>query len=210
MIEFTWTATLVESRLWAEALQRFSVAGLRAGTLLARLGEVEPYELAGRAILPAGTTDVDLAAQVLRARPEDALLTDILAEPGAEAAGIGAMLELTDPGRVVSWDRDQPLIGLPAHIRRAGRMVDTVGFVADCLDTRQGEWDVVRSGWLSRLLERGWQPSTLEFLTAALTGFLAEYERLAAPQMGQVLPVEPLSPHPRVREAWQELRRTAR
>lgn len=206
MIEFTWTGTVAEARLWARELQQFSVAGLTAGTLRERLSNLDPVTLTS-AVFPTGTTDHDLISQVLRARPDEALLVEILAEAEADAAGLTASLEFTEPGRVVEWDRAQPLIGLPAHVRRAGRMVDTVGFIADCLDTRQGEWDMVRPGWLARMAQRGWAPASVTFLSAAFNGFLIEYERQAAPQMGQALEVEPLSDHPRIREAVRELPR---
>ncbi len=161
MIEFTWTGTVAESHLWSRELQRFAACATLVGDLLALRDELEPRPVP-TGVFPAGTTDLDLLDEVLRARPSSAPVADVLLEPRAEIRELCSQLEFTEAGRVVDWDRDQPVVALPAHVVREGRLVGTIGFTADVLDTRQHEWDVLRQGWLSRLADRGWQPHPVE------------------------------------------------
>lgn len=192
MIEFTRTATAAEAYLWTRWLRRFDEPGITVGELAERIGSVTPEGLPV-GVFGAGATDVDLLREVLRARPARAPFADVLAETTGDAERICAWLEFTDPGRVVAWDREQPIIGIAAYVRRKGRTIDTVGLHADCVHVHQGEWDEVREGWLLRLAGHGWQPCSIAFLTAAMTGFLEVYQRQAAPRLGQVILLEPRS-----------------
>lgn len=205
MIEFTWTGTVAESHLWSRELQRFAACATLVGGLRDVRDRLDPHPLPP-GVFPAGTTDLDLLDEVLRARPAGTPVADVLLEPRAEIRELCSQLEFTEAGRVVDWDRDQPVVALPAHVVREGRLVGTVGFTADVLDTQQHEWDVLRQGWLSRLADRGWQPCSTAFLTAAMTGFLDVYERQSAPRMHDVVLIEALSPHPVVRRALEDLR----
>ncbi|SDB93043.1 hypothetical protein GA0111570_10999 [Raineyella antarctica] len=205
MIEFTWTGTVAESHLWARELHRFCESARTVGDLLDHRAELVPHPLP-RGVFPAGSTDLDLLDQVLAARSRATLFADVLLEPREEIRELCAQIEFTDPGRVTGWDRDQAIIQLPAHVVRHGQIVDTVGFAADCLDTRQQEWDELREGWLTRLADHGWEPCSTAFLTAAMTGFLDIYQRQSAPRMDDVVLVEKLSDHPVVRQAIEELR----
>lgn len=205
MIEFTWTGTVAESHLWSRELQRFAACGSLVGDLLAQRDRLERRPVP-KGVFPAGTTDLDLLDEVLRARPSGTAFADVLLEPRGEIQERCSQLEFTEAGRVVEWDREQPIVALPAHVVREGRLVGTIGFTADVLDTQQQEWDVLREGWLSRLADRGWQPCSTAFLTAAMTGFLDVYERQSAPRMNDVILIEPLSAHPVVRRALEELR----
>lgn len=209
MIEFTWTGTVAESHLWARELHRFAEYATTVGELVAQRALLAPRPLP-RGVFPAGTTDLDLLDEVLRARSDDTLVADVLLEPRAEIRDRCAQLEFTEAGRIVDWDREQPIVALPAHVVREGRVVGTVGFTADCLDAQQREWDVLREGWLPRLADRGWQPCSTAFLTAAMTGFLEVYQRQSAPRMHDIVLVEPLCPHPVVIEAIEGLRQVRR
>ena len=209
MIEFTWTGTVAESHLWARELVGFAAYATVVGDLVARRAEFVPRTLP-RGVFPAGTTDLDLLDEVLRARSPETLYADVLLEPRAELREHCAQLEFTEAGQVVDWDREQPIVALPAHLVREGVLVDTVGFTADCLDTQQQEWDVLREGWLTRLADRGWQPCSTAFLTAAMTGFLDVYQRQSAPRMHDIVLVEPLTAHPVVRAAIEALRHPGR
>lgn len=207
MIEFTWTGTVAESHLWSRELTGFAECATDIGGLAALRDRLTPRALP-RGVFPAGTTDLDLLDQILATRSPETLVADVLVEPRHEINLWCGQLEFTDAGRIIEWDREQPIIALPAAIVRQGLRVDTVGFLADCLDTKQQEWDVLREGWLPRLSARGWEPCSTAFLTAAMTGYLDVYQRQSAPRMGDIVLVEPLSKHPVVRSALDELRST--
>ena len=211
MIEFTWTGTVAEAQLWVREVSPAILSAVDApAATLGELAAVRDRLVARRlpvGVFPAGTTDLDLLDEVLRARPASTPVAELLAEPLEEAERLCARLELSEAGRVVAWDRDQPIVALPGHVVRQERIVATVGLTADVIDTRQQEWDVLREGWLARLAAGGWQPCSTAFLTAAMTGFLDVYERQSAPRMHDVVLVEPLSPHPVLQEALARLRR---
>ncbi|WOP19449.1 hypothetical protein [Raineyella sp. LH-20] len=205
MIEFTWTDTVAESHLWARELRSFAEIATTLDDLAARRDELVPRTLPA-GVFPVGTTDLDLLDQVLRARPPQVLIADVLLEPLTEIEARCARLVFDDPGQVAEWDREQPVVALSAPVVRDGEVLDTVGFTADCLDVQQQEWDELREGWLPRLADAGWQPCSTAFLTAAMTGFLDVYQRQSAPRIRDVVLVEPLSPHPVVRSALEDLR----
>ncbi len=205
MIEFTWTVTVAESHLWARELRPFADLAPTLGDLAARRDGL-PARTLPAGVFPAGTTDLDLLDHLLRARPAGTTLADVLAEPRREMEVYAARLELTQAGHILDWEGDLPIVALPAHIVRAGRIIATVGFTADCFDPRQHEWDQLREGWLPRLADAGWQPCSTAFLAAAMTGFLDVYQRQSAPEMHTVVPVEPLSAHPVIRGALDGLR----
>lgn len=205
MIEFTWTDTVAEAHLWARELRPFAEIATTMGQLAARRADLTPRPLP-IGVFPAGTTDLDLLDQVLVARSPQTLVADVLMEPFAEIEQRCARLTFDDPGRVVQWDRDQPVVAMGAEVVRDDEVVDTIGFLADCLDLKQQEWDELREGWLPRLADGGWQPCSTAFLTAAMTGFPDVYQRQSAPRMHDVILIEPLCPHPVVRAALDSLR----
>lgn len=209
MIEFTWTGTVAESHLWVRELSRFAEVAPTIGELASVRAPLEPHRLP-YGVFPAGATDLDLLDEVLRARAPEAAVAEVLLEPRDEVVRLCARLDLSEAGRVVDWDRDQPIVALPGHVIRADRLLATVGLTADVIDTRQQEWDALREGWLTRLADAGWQPCSTAFLTAAMTGFLDVYERQSAPRMHDVVLVEPISVHPVVRQAVEALRRAGR
>lgn len=205
MIEFTWTDTVAEAHLWARELRSFAEIATTMGQLAACRPGLEPRPLPA-GVFPAGTTDLDLLDQLLVARLPQTLVADVLMEPYAEIEQRCAQLTFHDPGRIVEWDREQPIVALGAEVVRDEEVVDTIGFTADCLDVKQQEWDELREGWLPRLSDGGWQPCSTAFLTAAMTGFLDVYQRQSAPRMHDVVLIEPLCPHPVVRSALDALR----